>query len=61
MLIEITSKLEWRELIEEVYISNNNEITSEEFKEIMHKLLSIDLSISQSNFFLNNILIIIFN
>jgi calcium-dependent protein kinase len=37
--IEITSKLEWRELIEEVDKDGDNQISFEEFKEMMQKLL----------------------
>ena len=39
MPIEITSKLEWRELIEEVDKDGDNQISFEEFKEMMQKLL----------------------
>ena len=39
MPIEITSKLEWRELIEEVDKDGDNQMSFEEFKEMMQKLL----------------------
>ena len=39
MPIEITSKLEWRELIEEVDKDGDNQISFEEFKEMMQTLL----------------------
>ena len=39
MPIEITSKLEWRELIEEVDKDGDCQISYEEFKEMMEKLI----------------------
>ncbi len=39
MPIEITSKIEWRELIEEVDKDGDNQISYEEFKEMMEKLI----------------------
>ena len=40
MPVEITSKIEWRELIEEVDKDGDNQISFEEFKEMMQKLLN---------------------
>ena len=40
MPIEITSKLEWRELIEEVDKDGDNQISLDEFKEMMEKLIN---------------------
>ena len=40
MPVEITSKLEWRELIEEVDKDGDCQISFEEFKDMMQKLLN---------------------
>ena len=40
MSVEFTSKIEWRELIEEVDKDGDNQISFEEFKEMMQKLLA---------------------
>jgi calcium-dependent protein kinase len=40
MPIEITSKIEWRELIEEVDKDGDNQISFQEFKDMMQKLLN---------------------
>ena len=40
MPIEITSKIEWRELIEEVDKDGDNQISFKEFKDMMQKLLN---------------------
>ena len=39
MPVEITSKIEWRELMKEVDKDNDNQMSFEEFKEMMQKLL----------------------
>ena len=39
MPIEITSKIEWKQLIEEVDKDGDNQIYFNEFKEMMQKLL----------------------
>ena len=40
MPIEITSKIEWRQLIEEVDKDGDNQISFNEFKDMMQKLLT---------------------
>ena len=40
MPIEITSKIEWRQLIEEVDKDGDNQISFKEFKDMMQKLLN---------------------
>ena len=40
MPVEITSKIEWRELIEEVDKDGDNQISFDEFKEMMQKLMN---------------------